>query len=144
MKNYLTIAFMSCFSASMLAQEYCVPPPYIFGPFTGITAIHVDDYVNTSPHYNGYIFYDEEVLPELGIGDEHQLKMECTHELAGQGFSGNLNYRIWIDWNQDGDFEDDDEEVMSIDGTYYSDDHITTFTVPEHVIIGTHARERRP
>ncbi|NQV51926.1 MAG: T9SS type A sorting domain-containing protein [Flavobacteriales bacterium] len=113
-----------------------MPPPYIFGPFTGITSLAMDDYEHTSAHFDGYWFFEDETLPELGIGEEHEVRVTCYHELAGNGFSGNLNYRVWIDWNQDGDFEDVDEEVMSVDEAYYTETQSTTFTVPSHALDG--------
>jgi len=44
-------------------------------------------------------------------------------------------WKIWVDWNRDGDFEDAGEEVVSAGPSQRAVS--TTFTVPADALVGT-------
>lgn len=133
----LTLFFLGLSaSVALHAQTYCVPPPFTSGPFTGIISVNIDDnWDNTSLGTVGYMYYDDVTPAEVTIGEDHTISVEAEHTLTSS-FSGNLNYRVWIDWNQDGDFDDADEEVLMEDEHYYDTPVEVTFTVPDDAEVG--------
>lgn len=119
------------------AQTYCVPPPFVSGPYTGILEVSIGEWENSSSFEDGYKYFDDVTPAQVTIGESYEATVLCEHTIAGGGgFSGNLNYRIWIDWNQDGDFEDDGEEVLFVDEEYYTDAQTQTFEVPGDAVPG--------
>ncbi|GEM_PF-2955163 len=119
-----------------LAQNWCVPPPFITGPYTGIDYFRFDDWVHTSSDADGYTYYSEETLPTVTPGSDHEMAVHCMHNIVGSFFSGNLSYRVWIDWNIDGDFTDEGEEVLMEHEQWYEDTHYVAFTVPDSAVVG--------
>jgi len=137
MKTLLSISSLALLAGmGAQAQSYCVPPPFSTGPFTGILYVSVGEWENASPYDDGYRHFAWLDPVQLTAGESYESKIKAEHTIAGAGFSGNLNYRIWIDWNQDGDFEDNDEEVMTVDYKYYTDTQSATFEVPADAVPG--------
>lgn len=131
----LLLGMTAMFAAQ--AQTYCVPPPFTSGPFTGIISVSIgEDWEHTSPGTDGYKYFDEIEAPELVPGEEYTIVVDAEHTLTS-AFSGNLNYRVWIDWNQDGDFEDDEEEVLMVQQHHYTSPAEAHFIVPEDAEEGT-------
>lgn len=96
--------------------QYCIPPSYLSGPYTGITKVTFNTLSNSSADTDGYTDYTGSVSPTtVNIGQTYALDVDVKHTLIGT-FSGKLNVRVWIDWNADGDFNDNGEEVLKIDG----------------------------
>lgn len=118
------------------AQTYCVPPPYDTGPFTGIVKVEVGTLNNSTAYDDGLSDYTSSVAaPELKAGQTYTIKVTTEHHILGQGFTDKLNTRVWVDWNQDGDFIDANEEIL----TSNSDDPglvTAEFTVPAGAVNG--------
>lgn len=103
-------------SASTTKAQYCTPPAYLTGPYTGITKVEFGSLNNTSSDADGYTDYTGSVAaPTVNKGQTYTLNVDLWHTLIGT-FSGQLNVRVWIDWNGDGDFNDNGEEVLNADG----------------------------
>lgn len=130
------LAFTMATAIHTSAQSYCVPPPFSSGPFTGILYVSIGEWEHSSPYDDGYMYFSAVDPAQVTIGENYEAKMRAEHTIAGAGFSGNLSYRIWIDWNQDGDFEDQDEEVFTVDYEYYTDTQSATFEVPSSALTG--------
>ena len=120
------------------AQTYCVVPPSLNGPYTGITNVTLANLNYTSPgpedsiSYNDYTSVDTANLVQ---GDAYPVAITTVHTLLGV-FSDYLNTRVWIDWNQDGDFEDANEEAAAWDSLLYGLFE-ATITVPANAAEGT-------
>ena len=91
-----------------------------------IDTVRVGDHYNPSGRDHGYGDYTANKVKLY--------KTEITNVdlIAGKFFSSNLNayWKVWIDYNHDGDFDDHNETVISINGTY-SAVSSTSFIVPE-------------
>ena len=70
-----------------------------------IDTFSIDNFVHASGNNNGYLFYDSINL-YLGRGDFH-------HIAISQGKTFTESVKVWLDINQDGDFDDVDEEIYS-------------------------------
>ncbi len=101
------------------SQDYCIPPPFKNGPFTGIESIKLAGMENVTPYDGGYANF---VLTgtsgakdaELKAGSSYPVDLRFYYDPSFIGsFSGKLNFRIWVDWNQDFDFDDPNETVLS-------------------------------
>ena len=117
MKNQL-LKMLTMTSLSLLpfmganAQTYCVPPPFTTGPFTGIVNVNLETLNNNSPYTDGYKFFDQVAAPELSAGQSYTITVTTEHHILGGGFSDKLNTAVWIDWNQDGEFDESSEQVL--------------------------------
>lgn len=136
MKNYaLLLTFLlSLSSINLSAQTYCTPPPFVSGPYTGITNVTLNNLNNNSPDNDGVSDFTSLSAAQLQKGQTYNMTVTTSHNLLGV-FSGNLNTVAWIDWNKDGDFLDSDEKVYNaydkFKGTY-----IESFTVPSTALTG--------
>jgi hypothetical protein len=135
-KTLLVLSVIFGYACSgALAQSYCTPPPFFTGPYSGISNVKLGSLDHSTPDTDGVTYYSTESAPVLQVGSSYTMSVTTEHHLVGSGFSGNLFTHAWIDWNQDGDFEDDNEVVMKIDdqfkGTYTS-----TVTVPSNAKLG--------
>lgn len=133
--GYVILVHSGIMISQSTAQSYCVCPPFISGPFSGITNVTLENLNNTSSDGDGVTYYDAVTVPDLTVGQTYTMSVTTEHQLIGSGFSGNLNTVAWIDWNGDKDFEDAGEEVFSamdeFKGTY-----TRTFTVPADAVAG--------
>lgn len=118
-----------------IGQNYCIPPPFTSGPFTGITKVTLDNFEHSTSFEDGYIYVNDEPLPKVTIGENSTVTIESIHTLVGT-FSGNLNFRVWIDWNQDFDFDDTLETVLFVDEAFHTDGATATFEVPADALVG--------
>jgi hypothetical protein len=134
-KTILTLSVLGLTCTGALAQSYCTPPPFFTGPYSGITNVQLGSLNNTTPDSDGVKYFASLDAPVLQIGSSYTLSVTTEHHLVGSGFSGNLFTHAWIDWNQDGDFEDDGERVMRIDDKFKGT-HTSTVTVPANAKTG--------
>ena len=86
-----------------------------------IDTFSVDDIIYASGNDSGYIFFDS-VIINLGKGDYHNISIS-----QGKNFTEHI--KIWLDINQDGDFDDQGEEI------YYDIMTTTEKTINGAVII---------
>lgn len=123
-------------TGSVNAQNYCVPPPYQTGPYTGIVRVEVGTLDNATAYSDGLSDYTSSVnAPDLQAGMTYTIKVTTEHHIQNQGFTDKLNTRVWVDWNQDGDFIDAGEQIL----TSNSDDPgvvSAEFTVPAGAVNG--------
>ncbi len=141
----IIVIFFSVFSNHVNAQTYCVPPKFLTGPYTGITNVKVGAINNNSNSIDGYVNYTASVgACTLSRGSTVNFSVTCYYDpgMVG-GFTGNLNLRVWIDWNGDFDFNDAGEEALSkvvnCSGSTTSKPNTVasyTFTVPAGAVLG--------
>lgn len=94
-----------------------------------IKRIRVGGFDHTSGNNGGYYLYDS-VKIRLQQGDFHMLFLQ-------QGASPSPfqeNIRVWLDINQDGDFEDAEEEIFS--HFFSTDSMYRPFIVPSSTLLG--------
>lgn len=108
----IAMALTPLFSFS---QEYCTPPNFITGPFTGMEYISLNNMQYTSSHSDGYADFTQDASEcQLKPGETYTLLMQFYYDPALlSSFSGRLNFRVWVDFNQDWDFEDANETLYS-------------------------------
>jgi GEVED domain/Secretion system C-terminal sorting domain len=148
MKNFrlLLSIFMSTLIGNIVVgQSYCVPPNFLSGPFTGIQSVKLADAEKSSEYSDGYSDYTLVDFTTLKPGNTYDIDLRFYYAPSLlSSFSGNLNFRLWADWNQDFDFNDADETILSkiVDCTGVTElapsvDVTFTFTVPSTAKLGT-------
>ncbi|MFC2111588.1 hypothetical protein ACFLQ5_03975 [Bacteroidota bacterium] len=91
--------------------QYCEPPSFVTGPYTGITNVSLNGLPalnNTTVYNEDYILYSSAATTTIAIGAQYTLSVR-TQDVLGYGQST----RVWIDWNSDQDFDDSGEEVAA-------------------------------
>lgn len=84
--------------------------------------------IDNTTGWNGYNNYTGEST-EMVVGEYYPLSVTCSSTWSSGSGCG-----VWIDWNQDGDFEDLDEEVYT--QTYALDPFTTNISPPAHALSG--------
>ncbi len=146
MRNFVTLCYPFCFALLVSfssSAQYCVPPHYLSGPFTGIIHVGLEDIDNTSAGTDGYSDFTSDT-GMIRIGSSYDIEVEMEHTILNGGFfTDSLDLRVWIDWNQDEDFDDAGEEVVNrkVDlsvssGQYNSESFTTSFAVPSGASVG--------
>ncbi|MXN90698.1 T9SS sorting signal type C domain-containing protein [Flavobacterium sp. Sd200] len=110
---------------------YCTPQPtYIDGQ--GITNVTIGSINNTTAAETGnYGNYTAQTV-NVGQGVTQPFSITLTTGLA-------FNTRIWIDWNNDLDFDDAGEQVYDATSAVAATATLTgTFTVPANALLGNH------
>jgi PKD repeat protein/uncharacterized protein YegP (UPF0339 family) len=83
---------------------------------------------------NGYGDYTH-IFTELAMAQNYEVTVVPTYTNSDY-----IGISVWIDWNQDGDFDDADEVVMAKKGRYT--EAKASFQVPAHAIKGIATRMR--
>jgi len=145
MKHFLQSALIGgalLWAASSSAQ-YCTPPNFTSGPYTGILSVRINDIDHQSFGTDGYSDYTN-LTTDVMRGNEPHLFVTLEHTIINVGFSDSLALRVWVDWNQDEDFTDPGEEViaqnvdLSADaGSTGSANVALHFTVPMDAALGS-------
>jgi len=118
------------FISTTTSAQYCTPPQPIDGPYTGITKVTMGSIDNASPSDDGYIdFTGTTTAPAIDQGSTQTITISYVHTLTAIGFTDSLDVRIWIDWNQDFDFIDAGEDVISEHLDLSSGAEIVTFSI---------------
>lgn len=115
MKRFYYSIIICLLSTYAFAGEYCTPPKYRTGPFTGITSCNIGNMKHLSRSDIGYADYTASADTILA-NTQDSLEMELTVYYSPNMtsfFSGKVNVRVWVDWNQDYDFTDQGEEVVA-------------------------------
>lgn len=117
-------------------EEGCTQLPYcgVFGYNSSeewIATVTLNNKENISVSNNGYgQFFDMDKSIELSQGAQYEMSIKPV--FAGNTFSE--YFRVWIDYNQDGELHESDELVLSVDDQQTT---VTgTFLVPEDAILG--------
>ena len=141
-KATFIIGIISIFSCSNLFGQYCTPPNFNSGPFTGILSVDFESISNTSSGSDGYTDYTSGNVATIMQGSSYAIDIRLEHTIINSGFTDNLDLRVWIDWNQDGDFADAGEEVvtqvvdLSGSGTTNAVVYSGSITVPTGATLG--------
>lgn len=121
---------------------YCTPSSSYSGYYitsfntssVGVSSNIVNN--NTGRSTNGYADYSDSMVVDAIQTDSVNFSVET---------SGGANIYIYVDWNQDGDFDDAGEEVYTHSGSYSYTPQVYSgaFIVPDTVLTGTtHMRVR--
>ncbi|MEM7368727.1 MAG: S8 family serine peptidase [Bacteroidota bacterium] len=124
-RSFRTLGCGSC-----IDLPYC-SPPQLNSEEEWIDSVQIHTLINASGDNNGYGDFTTSMLStDLTIGDTNLFSLS-------PGFFAtpyDEYFGIWIDYNQDGDFEDADEEVYTSGFTTTSVNG--SFIVPEHALPG--------
>ncbi|MBD78689.1 MAG: hypothetical protein CL840_07205 [Crocinitomicaceae bacterium] len=143
MKKLSTLcAFALVFSLGAKAQ-YCTPPDFSTGPFTGILNVSFGTVNKTTSGSDGYTDYSASENGSAELGKSMPISVKVEHTLLNGSFSDKVDLRIWIDWNQDMDFNDAGEEVVKTEvdvsigsGQYNTATYSGNITVPADAKLG--------
>jgi len=130
-------------SENTYCQSYCIPPKYSTGPFTGIINIELGSVSNSSPISDGYADFTSTAQSiSLKQGNEETITIDLYYDPSMLDvFQGNVNVRVWIDWNQDYEFDELTETAVSLMENCKSTPNLTQvtaqFTVPIDAKLGT-------
>ncbi|KGO84614.1 hypothetical protein Q765_20670 [Flavobacterium rivuli WB 3.3-2 = DSM 21788] len=131
-KKLLFTGLLLVISITSIAQTaYCVPAPTSVDGI-GITNVTIGAINNTTTDEEGN--YGNYTAQTVTVGQTVVQPFSITFSTGYE-----YNTKIWIDWNNDFDFNDAGEEVFS--GTSSSDNPATitgTFTVPVTASLGNH------
>ncbi len=114
----------------LIVLDYCTPLVNMVSGDVAINELKVTDksgkiLVDNITSYNGnsYNNYSDNLVMNMTFGASYSLDIfRLTN-------SNSVNYKAWVDWNIDGDFDDAGEEVLS-SGTITGLTTNATFTVP--------------
>lgn len=125
-----TLCTLMCILAlsSTNAQSWCTPS--LSTPNTaGITNVSFNTIDRTSAFDEGYVL----TLDTTSVDQGASYTLSVT-------MSGGVAPAVWIDWNQDGDFDDTGEDVVPPASTWYptfSSTQTMSITVPATAVLGT-------
>lgn len=105
---------VSGFIGTSANAQYCTPPESMSGgPMTGFENVSLGTLNNNSVD-DGYTDYTGSVATvNLAKGSSYTPSFRLYHQILNSGFSDQVDIRIWIDYNIDGDFDDVGEQVFS-------------------------------
>lgn len=123
---------LSVFSWQGMAQDYCVPE--------GTNASrYIDSFTTTGGLDNVNITNSESGFSPGGYGDFTDLTVEQGYggviefDVTIEG--GTAGFRIWVDWNQDGVFDPENEVVYHSES--YGSTHSGSFNIPADALVGS-------
>lgn len=143
-KTYFFAALTALFFAGSAAAQYCTPPILTSGPFTGILNVNFGGIDNTTLGTVGYADFTTGTAGSVQQGATVPISIEVEHTLLNGSFSDMVDLRVWIDWNQDQDFDDAGEEMVSqlVDvststGSYNTATYNGNIVVPAGATVGS-------
>jgi len=110
------------------SEAFCIPSVsnYQWGNNEYISNVLIGD-INNNSGSDGYSDYTNSQSTDVKMGTDNLLTVS-------NGRYDNDTYGVWVDWNQDGDFEDAGETIASESG----DDVFTVIiTPPFGAVVGT-------
>ena len=111
----LNVIILFFILSGIMSAKYCTPPKYYSGPFTGITNVKFGSIDFTTKYNDGYSdFTNTGKIAQLTAGSSDSIFLTLYYDPSMLSyFAGNLNIRVWIDWNQDSTFQEPSETVVS-------------------------------
>ncbi|MEM9821730.1 MAG: GEVED domain-containing protein [Bacteroidota bacterium] len=106
-----SVFFETSNCGACLDQDYCTPPPAI-STFEWIKTVSLNTLYNESDGNNGYTFFDQSTT-DLIAGNTYTI--ELSPDFANSNFEE--YFRVWIDFNQDGQFNNEEELVFAPDSS---------------------------
>ncbi len=94
-----------------------------------IDKVYVDELIFETGDNAGYAMFEETGI-EFGIGAQHEIALEPGFSV----FPRNQFFRVWIDFNQDGDFSNDEIVMQSTQGS--SSTLVDVIEIPESALTG--------
>ena len=134
MKQFYIAVFtlMGLFSIAdnVFGQSYCTPPKYFSGPYTGIIKVEIGSVSKSSAISDGYSDFSSTVQSiNLTKGSEATINIDLYYDPSMLSyFEGNLNLRVWIDWNQNFVFDEPAETAVTAIKNCKSSPALTKFT----------------
>jgi hypothetical protein len=112
---FLLALGMILISGYARSQTYCKPPNYLSGPYTGITKVIAGSISNATAYNDGYTDYSSTAgTCNVNPGGIFSFTITCYYDPSMLSFfSGKLNLRVWIDWDQNFSFSDPGEAALS-------------------------------
>jgi GEVED domain/Secretion system C-terminal sorting domain len=142
-KLYFLITSCAFLLGSSASAQYCSPPVAGSGPFTGIIDVQFAGITNTTLGTDGYTDYTAGTAGSVEQGMSYAITIEMEHTLLNGSFTDMVDLRVWIDWNQNDDFIDSGEELISqlvdvsiLSGGYNTATYNGNITVPSGATLG--------
>ncbi len=113
----------------IVCVDYCIPLTNMVSKDIAITTVKVTDAKGTILANN--VTEGGESYSDYTDGFPMKMTYGASYEvyIARKTNSNDINYKVWVDWNIDGDYDDAGEEVIST-GTVNSMSVTGTITVP--------------
>ncbi|KGO87033.1 hypothetical protein Q765_07410 [Flavobacterium rivuli WB 3.3-2 = DSM 21788] len=116
---------------SSFAQTYCTPTPGAVNG-DGITNVTLGSINNNTVAETGS--YGDYTAQVVSVGQSVEQAFSITLAV-----NANFSVKVWVDWNNDFDFDDEGEEVFSGNSPFDSVVTLTgAFTVPATAALGNH------
>lgn len=111
----LLLSLIGMYAFTGLHAQYCVPPGYNTGPYTGITLVKAGSINSITSSADGYRDFTATAGTfTVARGSNTSITLECYYSPDMVSiFTGHLNIRVWIDWNGDFDFNDAGEVALA-------------------------------
>ncbi len=122
------LMFVSPGCGACMDNDYCEPAGST--SFEYIESVELEDLSNTSGDNGGYAFFEDMTTT---LTTYQQYTALLTPGFQG-GTSYDENFVLWIDFNQDGDFDDPGEEMADLEPTQTTTS--ITFMVPGDALAG--------
>ncbi len=121
-KSYILFGMISMFAGAN--AQYCSPPSYLSGPFTAITNVTTGGINHDTGTSEGYADYSASQSATMAQGATVPFDFEHYYDPSlVSSFDGAVELRVWIDWNQDMDFDDGGEECVNTQVDYSGSDY---------------------
>jgi hypothetical protein len=111
---------------------YCIPTnsyssSYYISSFSTTGAI--TDVTNNGTGFSPGGYGDYSATDTIVVVAGTTINISASHPFS------TYNYKVWVDWNQDGDFDDPGENVLST-SSYVSSPYTGSFTIPTTALAG--------
>ena len=111
--------------------DYCAPVVGSTSADVAISRVQFKGIDNLSPvGVNKYTSYLNDFTPEV-VSQRESILIRVER----QSNTDPLNRKVWVDWNNDGDFDDSGEEV-AYEASSYTQNFTASFMVPNTALIG--------
>lgn len=135
-KKLITTCLLSLFAITTRSQTYCVPAIIPYAPsMPGITHFVLNTINRTSAPLEtpGSGFVTTGLSTTLQIGQLYSISITHTVDAS---ICPDMNLRVWVDYNHDGQLDDVGETVLSTDHHLPGSAYTASFTIPASAITG--------